>query len=517
MRTAIWLAAVLGCSAAGLSQQPPDAFELLLPDHSDHGFGVEASTIQVSPRPLQTISIQVLEPAARDIAPSSYQVRLNGKGIGSVFDNRANSRGRILLMDAATLRMRPDQLFDARENSLEISAVDRGGKRYYQNWVLRTNEPGRNELFANTTAMAAGDQAGVPPDLVLSSPAEPPVIGLQQKTVRVLIKGMVSAGTPGTLLTIQGRPVPTPKGQSSASFEQDLVVGRDTREIIIEAVDKAGNRRSTLIPVIAEQTAPAPVKFLGRRYALMIGISDHGKQPGAPPLLPVAAPSARELALQLESRAQFPKGNIRLLMNEQATADQIRSELRDFAASPRADDMLVIYIAGYGVHDPRNPAKLYLATYGTRLQQMDTTAIEFSELEMLLNKNVRCNNTLLVFDVGHALAGEWQFSGRNLFNRYLLNLFSEQEGRAVLVASGTDQVSRVRCADGSSAGLFSYWLLEGLAGRADVNRDRVVTAEELFRFVAEKVRAESGGEQSPRFRIAGKPADMPISAAGASR
>jgi hypothetical protein len=142
---------------------------------------------------------------------------------------------------------------------------------------------------------------------------------------------------------------------------------------------------------------------------------------------------------------------------------------------------------------------------------MDSTAIEFQELESLLGKNVKCNNTLLVFDVGHKLESDWSFSGGNLVNRYLLNLFSEQEGRAVLVSSGAGQVSMEReGAGGPASGLFTYWLLQAMAGKADLNGDAVVTAEEMFGFVAERVRAESEDKQAPRFRIAGEPRNLPV-------
>jgi hypothetical protein len=51
-------------------------------------------------------------------------------------------------------------------------------------------------------------------------------------------------------------------------------------------------------------------------------------------------------------------------------------------------------------------------------------------------------------------------------------------------------------------GLFTYWLLDGLRGAADANRDRVVTAGELGGFVSRRVQdtaAQLGREQSPRL------------------
>ena len=46
-------------------------------------------------------------------------------------------------------------------------------------------------------------------------------------------------------------------------------------------------------------------------------------------------------------------------------------------------------------------------------------------------------------------------------------------------------------------GLFTYALQHGLRGGADVDRDSVVTAKELFNYVSTKVNKDSNGKQHP--------------------
>jgi hypothetical protein len=41
-----------------------------------------------------------------------------------------------------------------------------------------------------------------------------------------------------------------------------------------------------------------------------------------------------------------------------------------------------------------------------------------------------------------------------------------------------------------------------LGGAADLNKDKVITAAELFQYVSETVKQESGGSQIPRFHLA---------------
>ena len=47
-------------------------------------------------------------------------------------------------------------------------------------------------------------------------------------------------------------------------------------------------------------------------------------------------------------------------------------------------------------------------------------------------------------------------------------------------------------------GLFTWALLEGLRGGADLNSDRFVTAGELFGYVRNRVRVETAFRQNPR-------------------
>jgi hypothetical protein len=98
------------------------------------------------------------------------------------------------------------------------------------------------------------------------------------------------------------------------------------------------------------------------------------------------------------------------------------------------------------------------------------------------------------------LNDEWRLrAGENLVNTYVLNLFSDKTSWSLLVSGSPGQTAQP--ANGSASSLFSHWLSQGLGGAADLNGDQVVTAKELFAFVSEKVKLESGGTQLPRFRV----------------
>jgi hypothetical protein len=58
-------------------------------------------------------------------------------------------------------------------------------------------------------------------------------------------------------------------------------------------------------------------------------------------------------------------------------------------------------------------------------------------------------------------------------------------------------------------GVFTWELLEGLRGAADVNKDHVVTAEELFNYVSNHVSQETKSRQNPRA-LAWTTKDFPL-------
>jgi hypothetical protein len=498
---AVWLA---GASA----QEAPRYFQLILPDFFDTPFEGGSSAIDLPDRPVQRLKIVILQASERNITASSTKVWVNGKGMGNVLDSRGVAEGIELIMDPLTLRRRPDELFDARENTIEVVATDRRGRKYYQSWILRAGG-NQNPYFTYTSTVSPDDPRGVPPDLILESPTTPVLLAASQKSVTATLKGTVASTNLPVAVTLNGKPWITIQ-RNSEPFTGASEVSPTTKELILEATDSKHNIRRVIMPVIVRRPAQPVVRFAGTRYALIIGVSRYGPAKDAPPLLPYAAADATELAHQLETTAGFRHENIRLMVDDQATLSQIRTGLYDFVSKATANDLMVVYIAAHGVHDPHpgRGERIYLAPYGTQLAQIDSTALSFEDVEMLLGKAVRCNHTFILFDVGHKVEGDWKFPGRNMVNNHLLNLFSEQEGRAILVSGAADEVSQARSSQ--SSGAFPYWTTRGLTGEADLNQDRVVTAEELFRFVSEKVREDTGGTQNPRYRLPEKTASTPV-------
>jgi uncharacterized caspase-like protein len=79
-----------------------------------------------------------------------------------------------------------------------------------------------------------------------------------------------------------------------------------------------------------------------------------------------------------------------------------------------------------------------------------------------------------------------------------LERLTRSKGRAIVTASRPSEVSIELSELGH--GVFTYYLVEGLKGAADANRDGIVSLQELYEYVEQQVTARArsvGGNQHP--------------------
>ena len=118
-----------------------------------------------------------------------------------------------------------------------------------------------------------------------------------------------------------------------------------------------------------------------------------------------------------------------------------------------------------------------------------------------IDRNVRSKRVVLLMDACHSagLSSGARDLGNNLSNLYLQKWLYQEEGRAIITSSDVNEISRESERWGNGHGVFTFYVLQGLKGDADANRDRFVSVGELFRYVRQKVRSETNSEQNPRM------------------
>ena len=133
------------------------------------------------------------------------------------------------------------------------------------------------------------------------------------------------------------------------------------------------------------------------------------------------------------------------------------------------------------------------------------------DIETALKRFIKAKKVVVIADACHAGGVGQSFDVARRANRGIKinpissgfeNLSIIGDGVAVISASGDKQFSQESEKWGGGHGVFTYFLLQGLKGDADYNKDEQITLGELIPFLSEQVRRATLNAQSPT--IAGK-------------
>jgi uncharacterized caspase-like protein len=260
-----------------------------------------------------------------------------------------------------------------------------------------------------------------------------------------------------------------------------------------------------------------PDRAAADKYAVVVGIAHYADSAGGVTSLQFAdrdAQDFRDFLLSPEG-GSFPKDNVRLLLNEDATAQNVRSALFTFLTKAQPQDEVVLYIAGHGAPDPNDPRNLYLLTYDTKLDDMGGTAFPMWQLQDVFTRVLKAKRVVTFADTCHSYGFSGERRGKksnNLFNQYVAHAANDSD-RAVITASDISQLSYESDKWGGGHGVFTFFLLKGLHGEADFNKDGTVTAGELFAFIHDNVDKATSGNQSP-MALPGLAERLPLSGVG---
>jgi hypothetical protein len=295
-------------------------------------------------------------------------------------------------------------------------------------------------------------------------------------------------------------------GRNSVELEYQDQFGRTKYYNFLLDFSNSSNPRGRGFETIP--AARVPEKRAGRLFAVVIGISHYAKGPGQINDLRYADRDATSVLEFLKSPAGggVADQDALLLLNEEATTQTIRHALFSFLTKPQEQDTVVIYIAGHGAPDPLDPRNLYLLTADSKPDDMGGTAFPMWQLQDVFDRVLKAKRVLTFADTCHS----YGFSGarasadsrraNNLVNQYLQRYASKGQ-RAVITASDISESSFEDSKWGDGHGVFTYFLLRGLNGEADLNHDGVVTAGELFAYLQQAVRQATGGKQNPRAMV----------------
>jgi uncharacterized caspase-like protein len=254
------------------------------------------------------------------------------------------------------------------------------------------------------------------------------------------------------------------------------------------------------------------VKSMGKRWAVVIGVSEYSDS--RIPSLRYASNDANSFYKWLISPngGGYSLSRVKLLINKDATGRNIKEALFDWLAQALEEDLVTIYFAGHGT--PQSPDKvhnLFLLPYDAQYNKISATGFPMWDIETALKRFIKAKKVVVIADACHAGGVGNSFDiarranrgiGVNPINSGIQNLSRIGDGICVISASDDKQLSQESKNWGGGHGVFTYFLLEGLQGNADYNKDTNVTLGELVPYLSEQVRRATRSAQSPM--VAGK-------------
>jgi hypothetical protein len=236
-------------------------------------------------------------------------------------------------------------------------------------------------------------------------------------------------------------------------------------------------------------------------WAVIVGINDYPKLPR----LKYAVNDASEYKRLLVEKNRVPAENIFLLLNAEATLGNLRSVLgTQLRSAASREDMVIIFFAGHGAteRDALSPdgdgLEKYLLTWEADLKDLYSTAIPMREIAYILDR-IQSERLIFIADACYSGASGGRTVGTGGLRATISETFLERlaggRGKVIITASAANEVSIEK--DEFKHGVFTYYLLEGLNGTADTDKDGMITVEEAYRYVSEKVPQATGQEQHP--------------------
>jgi hypothetical protein len=250
-------------------------------------------------------------------------------------------------------------------------------------------------------------------------------------------------------------------------------------------------------------------QFRDNAHAVIIGINQY--QDKNIPDLNFARADAEAIynVLSDPELGRISPENIFLLLDDDATQRKIRSAIGTKIPRHAAEnDVVYIYFAGHGapVIDPRSGAKdgmeKYLVPVDAELEDLRATGISMEEIKKFFGW-IEAKQVIFFIDSCYSGgAGGRTFQNPEyktraaLTDEFLDNLASE--GRVVISACNVNEVSLE--ISNMNHGLFTHYLIEGLQGKGDKDRDGLVTIDELYEYVYDNVSRHArkfGGSMRP--------------------
>lgn len=247
------------------------------------------------------------------------------------------------------------------------------------------------------------------------------------------------------------------------------------------------------------EVVETPIKTLSpdtKIWAIVVGVASYDHMP----VLRYTDDDAYRFYAFLKSPegGALPDEQIAILIDEEATLTGINTTLQQILSQAGPKDLVIFYFSGHGLNGSFLP--IDFDGYNNKLNHDD--------IAKMFNA-CKAKYKICIADACHSGSLISMRSGdpEPTISQYYQSLAKSISGTALIMSSKGDETSLESA--GLRQGVFSHFLIRGLKGEADKNKDKIISIRELFDFVYSNVRTYTGNRQSPVLKGAFDPA-MPV-------
>lgn len=225
-------------------------------------------------------------------------------------------------------------------------------------------------------------------------------------------------------------------------------------------------------------------------HALIVGVSEYEN------INDLQYADNDALAFSEMIKCAYPCVEPFLLTDEHAKHDTLLNVLANIMIEANPNDTIIFFFSGHGDNEsglPDQPG--FLLTHNTPPTNYLIASLRVNDLKSFITQYVRQKNIQVFLFIDACRAGQVSRShpdGPKQTAAYLQKAFNNE---VVVLACNPDQYSLEK--GNLKHGVFTYFLVKGLEGAADLDNDEVIYLEELRRYLHDEVSSQTKKEQTP--------------------
>jgi hypothetical protein len=221
-------------------------------------------------------------------------------------------------------------------------------------------------------------------------------------------------------------------------------------------------------------------------YAVIVGVSRYTAI--------ISLKYSDDDAYLMHSFFRSPKGgalrddNLTILIDEMATLEKIKSNLRKVSEQATSNDIILFYFSGHGINGAFLPSDY----------DGNTQVLKHKEVLEIM-ENSLAKSKIVIADACYTGSFSTKGGEQDYNLDVLYDAFENTKGGTLLLLSSKEQEASIE-SKVLHQGVFSYYLIKGLNGGANRNSDEIITVEELFEYVYVNVVSSTHSKQNPIIR-----------------